>query len=198
MAYITEGDLENFILQDIDVTFGTWITSVISMVEAYVDQYCGTTFANTTAGTNYYDGTGNNELVVGPYSAITALTLLDVNGNDLATLVENTDWAGYPLNSTIKDRIKLLEGGQYGAFPEGTRNVKIAGTFGHNAVPGPVKLAAIQLAAKVINNGLRGGQVSSETLGSYRIDYREVDEVSESLGVKDILNQYRVLTLGDV
>lgn len=196
--YITESDLENFILQDIDPSFSTWITSVISMVEAYVDQYCGTSFANAVSTTRYFDGSGIDELLIGPVQSVSSLKILDVNGNTEATLTASTDYYLYPLNETIKDRIKLSLGGQYQAFPGRTRSIEVTGIFGHSAVPGPVKLAAIQLAAKVINTGLRGGQVSSETLGSYRIDYREVDENAESLGIKETLNLYRVMNLGEV
>lgn len=196
--YLTESDLENFILQDIDPSFSTWITSVISMVEAYVDQYCGTTFANSTAETRYFDGSGNNELPIGPCQSLTSVQLLNIDGNVLATLTATTDYYLYPLNDTIKNKLVLAPAGQYQAFPEQARGVKIAGTWGYSAVPAPVKFCAIQLAAQIINTGLRGGQVSSETLGSYRIDYREVDETMESLGIKETLNLYRVMNFGEV
>jgi hypothetical protein len=75
------------------------------------------------------------------------------------------------------------------------RAVSITGVWGYASAPSPIKYAAAQLAAKIINEGLRGGQVGSENLGSYSIDYKEVDEYIESLGIKEILNQYRVISL---
>lgn len=198
MAYIVESDLENFILHDIDPSFSTWITSVIAMVEDYIDKYCGTDFTNATSEDRYFDGSGSRELYVGPLQSVSSLQILDVNGNVEITLTATTDYHLYPLNETIKERIVLAQGGQYQAFPARIRAVKVTGVFGYDAAPEPVKLAAIQLAAKIINEGLRGGQVSAETLGSYHIDYREVEEATESLGIKEILNQYRVLSLGEI
>jgi hypothetical protein len=195
MAYLTQGDLQNYILQDIDASFSTWITSVIAQVEAYIDNYCGTDFANAAAGTRYFDGSGNDVLVVGDFSAITEVKILDTDGADMATLAKDTDYFEYPYNETIKNSLHIAIGGQYALWPDWQRAVKVTGVFGYVTIPDPVKLAAIQLAAKIINEGLRGGQVSGETLGSYRIDYRQTDEKIESLGIKEILNQYRAITL---
>ena len=194
-AYLTEGDLENFILQDIDSSFSTWIASVIAQVKEYIDNYCGTDFSNSTAASRYFNGDGGDILNVGDFQSISELLLLDLDGKTMATLVENTDFFTLPYNETVKNQIQLATGGQYVLWPNWPRAVKITGIFGCATVPGPVKLAAIKLAAKIINEGLRGGQVSGESLGSYRIDYKATDESIESLGIKEILNQYRVITL---
>lgn len=194
MAYITEGDLENFILQDIDSSFSTWITSVIEIVEDYVDQYCGTDFHNSVSGDRYFDGSGSDELIIGPVQSISAVYLLDTSGNVNATLA-TSDWNLYPLNSSTPTTLKLALGGSYNNFGDYGRAVKITGIWGYSTAPTPVKMAGIQLAARIINEGLRGGQVSSENLGSYSVSYNKLDETSESMGIKDILNQYRVMIL---
>lgn len=194
MAYITEGDLENFILQDIDSTFSTWISGIIDTVEAYIDNYCGTDFQNSTAGDKYYDGSGSNEIIIDPVQSISAVVFLNVNGNVDSTLGTG-DWNLYPLNDSSKYILRLSPGGSYGSFPSHGRAIKITGVFGSATAPLPVKMAGIKLAAKLINEGLRGGQVSSETLGSYSVSYEKVDEVTDSMGIKEILNQYRVMEL---
>lgn len=197
MSYITEGDLENFILQDIDSGFSTWIESVITMVESYIEQYTGIDFENDTATTRYFDGDGSDIVVIGDYrtGTLTSMQILDSDGNVEATLTSGTDFTEYPYNEGTPNAIKLLGGGQYNHFGNRSRTVKITGKFGYATPPGAVKIAAIKLAAKMINEGLRGGQVSSESLGSYQVSYKELDESSESLGIKEILNQYRVMTL---
>lgn len=199
MPYITEGDLENFILQDIDSSYSSWIATVITQVEAYIDEYCGTSFAGGSAGVvRYFDGSGQNEIFVGDYQASSEVKILNVDGNDLYELTEGTDFLAYPLNSTVKNSIHLMPTGKAGGrFPGYQRALKITGTFGYGSsnIPAPIKLAAMKLAAKIINEGLRGGQVSSESLGSYSIDYREVDEVAETMQIQDILNKYRPILL---
>lgn len=194
--YITEGDLENMILQDIDASYSTWIAAVIAFVEAYVDKYCGTYYSTTTgAATKYYDGSGTEELQIDEFESITSVEVLNADGSVIATLTENSDFWTYPLNLTVKNTIKLSGVGAISEFPDQARAVKVVGSFGLSSVPAPIKLAAIQLAAKVINNGLRGGQVSSENLGSYSISYEKVDESADALGIKDILNMYREMRM---
>lgn len=194
MSYISEGDLENFILQDIDSSYSTWITSIIAAVEAYIDQYCGTDFENSGSGDKYYDGNGTDELFIGNVQTITAVYFLDVNGNVESTLGTG-DWNLYPLNDSTKNTLKLSGGGSYSSFPNRSRAVKITGTFGNSTAPLPVKMAGVQLAAKLINEGLRGGQVKSESLGSYSVTYKDIDENAESMAIKETLNQYRIMTL---
>lgn len=194
MAYITEGDLENHILQDIDSSYSAWITTIITMVEAYIEEYCGIDFENGTSSERFFDGTGDEEVFIGPVQSIGSVKILDTSGNTLSTLGSG-DWRLYPLNSSSPSIIKLSGGGSYSSFPGGDSRVSVTAVWGYATPPLPIKMAAIQLAAKLINEGLRGGQVSAESLGSYSIDYREVDEVSESMGIKNTLNLYRIMTL---
>lgn len=189
--YITEGDLEKFILQDIDSTFSTWITTIIGFVEDYIDKYCDTDYSGSGSDTDrYYDGNGTESLIIDDVTDVTAVYFLDGHGNVIHTVPTN-GWYKAPYNASVYNRLELNNNAEYSVFPEGTRSVKVTGMFGHSTVPAPVKYAGIQLCAKIINEGLRGGQVSSENLGSYSISYRQVDEAAESMGVKDILNMYR-------
>ena len=192
--YLTEGMLENLITQDIDSSFSGWIDSVIEMVEGYIDDYTGQEYSTgAVTETRYYDGSGSDVLFIDSFSAITAVKILDSSGNVERTL-NSTDYYSYPLNlSAGQDTIQLSPGGELSSFPNRVRSVQVEGTFGYATVPPAVKLAAAQMAAKIINEGLRGGQPGSESLGSYSINYRMVDETAETLGIKDILNMYRRL-----
>ena len=195
--YITEGDLENFILQDIDSSYSAWISSIIDMVGGYIDNYCGTDFMGGNAGEDrYFDGSGTNELYVGDFQAVTAVSLLDIFGNTISNLTENQHYFTYPLNQTVKNML-VLNGGFYGIFPKRRRAVKVTGTWGYGAsnVPPEIKAAAIKLAAKLINEGLRGGQVKTENLGSYSITYKDVDEQADAMGINDILDGFRMVLL---
>ena len=195
MAYILEGDIEKFILQDIDSSFSTWIDSVVDIVEEYIDHYCGTNFADQGSGDRYYDGSGLQDLIIDNFQSISAVKILDASGAEIMTLTEGTDFNSAPYNNGIQNRLVLSGSGLLSSWPDRARSVKVTGTFGYDAVPKPVKLAGIQLCAKIINEGLRGGQVKSENLGSYSITYKDINEHTESLGIKEILNQYREVRL---
>lgn len=192
--YITEGDVENFLLQDIDGSYSDFVSTVISAVGDYIDRYCGTSFSNSSSADKYYDTFGTDELVIDPVQSISALTILDAQGNTEMTLTENTDYWLYPLNETIKSRI-VLAGGKLAVFPERTRAVKITTVSGYATVPGPIKVAALKLVAKILEKGLKGGEASAESLGEYSIDYKEVDEVSESMQIKNVLDMYREIRI---
>ncbi len=198
MAYLTEADLENFILQDIDPSFSAQITEVIAWVTEYINNYCGINFENSTVESKYFDGSGNEDLFIGEFQTgqLTEVLILDMQGNTLATLVKDTDYWEYPAdNNSMKNALRLIPGSQYTHWPQYNRAAKVTGKFGRSTVPKAIKLAAIKLAAKIINEGLRGGKVSSESLGSYSINYEKLDESKESLEIKEILNQYREVRL---
>ncbi len=189
--YITEGDLEKFILQDIDATYSPWIDTIIGFVEAYIDKYCDTTYSGTgIASDRFYDGSDSDVLIIDNYTEISAVQFLDDFGNVIHTVPSN-GWNTAPYNGSVYNQIQLNGNAGYAYFPAGNRTVKVTGKFGYTDVPPPVKYAGIQLATKIINEGLRGGQVSSENLGSYSVSYQKVDEVADSMGIKDILNMYR-------
>lgn len=198
MAYLSESDLENFILQDIDSSFSAQITEIITWVEDYINNYCGIDFENSTAEAKYFDGSGNEDLFIGEFQTgqLTEVLVLDSLGNTLATLVKDTDYWEYPYdNTSMKNTLRLCPDGQYSSWPLHNRAAKVTGKFGRSTIPKAVKLAAIKLAAKIINEGLRGGQVASESLGAYSVTYEKLDESAESLGIKEILNQYREIKL---
>lgn len=196
MAYINEGDIENFIIQDIDNSFSSFISTIIAWVEEYIDNYCGTNYRTTAAsGVKYYDGTGLDRITIDPFTSISSIEILDANGNVQQSL-NASDYYLYPYNDSSYSSIVLSAGGSIGSFPDRVRSIKVTGTFGLSAaVPEPIKMVAVKLSAKLINEGLKGGQVSSESLGSYSVDYKDLDESADSLGVKEVLNQYRVMEL---
>ena len=51
------------------------------------------------------------------------------------------------------------------------------------------------LVGKIIKEGMKGGPSSAESLGDFRIAYQKIDEAADSLGVKNILDQYRKIVI---
>lgn len=197
MAYLTESDLENYILEDIDPSFSGWITSVIAAVTSYIEKYTGIDFdGNNSASDRYFDGDGEDRLYIGPFqSGASSVYLLDSVGNVIETLTLNTDYWEIPYNETMKTGIQLAPGGKRLHFPCGIRTVKVTAKFGYATIPDDVKQAAIRLAAKIVNEGIKGGQVSSESLGAYSVSYQKVDEMAEAIGILNTLDHYRPITL---
>lgn len=188
--YIQASDLVGFIPDNTDSNI---TNAAINGVCSYIDHYCGTTFANSTPSDLYFDGNGTDELIIYPVQSVSAVKFLDVQGNVYATLNAG-DYNLYPLNETIKTTIKLSSVA-FSNFPHHKKAVMVTAVTGAASVPSDIKLIAIQLAAKVIMNALRGGDVIRETLGAYTIQYKEINDATETLGVKETLNQYRVMTL---
>lgn len=191
MAYITEGDVEKYLMQDIDGSYSQFLTDVIAMVTSYIEQYVGFSFENSASSDRYFDGTDTEELLIDPVQSITAVTVYDNQGHQLYTLTENTDYYLYPLNGSVKDRVILSGSGATTYFPEYGRSVKITGVWGYSTPPAAIKVAALKLVAKIVEKGLKGGEASAESLGEYSIDYKEIDETADPLGIKDILDMYR-------
>lgn len=195
MSLFTEGELENFIIQDIDNSLSAWIATVILQVEAYIEKYTGIDFENSTSGDRYFDGYGDDVLFIGDYQTITAVVVLNVDGSTMETLTVDTDYVLYPYNESTKNGLLLIPGGKRSQWPDWRRSVKITGTFGYATPPADIKLAGLKLAAEIINEGLKGGQVSSESLGSYSVSYKDVDEKVKALGIINVLDQYRPITI---
>lgn len=194
MPYITKGDIQNYMLQDIDTSFDSWIATVIEMVETYIDGYCGTSFNASGSSDYYYDGSGTDVLIIDPIQTISGLTIYDSQGNQEMTLTENVDYWLYPLNEDVKTIIKLAAG-KLGHFPERTRVVKVTVVGGYADVPADIKLVALKLAAKILEKGLKGGQVSSESLGEYSVNYEKVDEAADALGINEVLDGYAPISI---
>lgn len=193
--YFTESELENFIIQDIDNSLSAWITTIIGQVEAYIEKYTGIDFENAASADRYFDGYGDDVLHIGDFQSLTAVTILNTDGSVMETLTVDTDYVTYPYNESVKNALLLIPGGKRSAWPTWRRAIKVTGTFGHANPPADVKLAAIKLAAEIINEGLKGGKVASESLGSYSVSYEKVEEKAKAMGIVNILDQYRPITL---
>ena len=198
MAYITKGDLLNYLQMDtnayIDAGFSTWLAAV----QAYIERYTGKRFETTAGETRYFDGNGKRELLLtfeDDLISITTFQTLDLNGSVEFTLTEGeaNDFLLYPLNTTPKWEIKLTVNSRIGAFAKGKKNIKITGTWGNNTtVPGDVKMAAMMLLSDIVGDSESKG-ISSIRLGDYQVSYGgEAGEAFEgNAGAMAILDNYK-------
>jgi len=196
MAYTDEGQIEKYIgaelPKSLDAQLALWITAITN----WIDNYVGFSFENDTAEDRYFNALGGKDLIVDKYHDLVSITTLDVDGDSDVSL-DITTVAEYPLNEDAKDYIHLLANAGIGRWPNRDYSVKINASFGYSDTPPEdIKLCATRLMAHLLNTRLKGGDnVTEESLGDYRVNYGEVDEAADVLGVKNILDQYRNLSL---
>lgn len=197
MGYTDKGQVENYLLIDIDNSFDTQIASWIASVDSYIDKYVGRSFGVVTEDRYFDVDCRRDDLLIDEFQSINTVQTLQRDGVSVdLTLVENTDYLTYPYNSLPKWQIKLLRGKQISFFPEGSKRVKINAVWGSGAtVPDDVQLAATILLSGIIEKGLKGGQISSESLGDYTVSFSSMETLSDIMNVKSILDHYKSFTL---
>jgi len=63
MAYTSETEIENYLLTTIDSSFSTQVSTWISAVQKWIDNYTGRTFEAATL-TKKFDGNNDDDLIV--------------------------------------------------------------------------------------------------------------------------------------
>jgi hypothetical protein len=214
MAYTTLAKINDYLGSDL-TSISTSVTAWISSAKAWIDKYTGKTFETAVASTKYYDGNGSDRILIDSLVGTPSeVSILDSQGNTQQTLVLNTDYLLYPLNTTEKYEIRFIrsidwdwaEMEEWPKFYKGNKRLKVTADFWASAtVPADIELAATMLVAAVAGQALSanlgsdggGGAVKSESLGDYSITYASADaqigSTAESLGlsVTSILDSYR-------
>jgi hypothetical protein len=195
MSYANEGQLENYLTIDIDNSLSSQITEWSLAVDLYIDKYCNRTFKDEGTETRYFDGDGSKELDIDDFQSLNTVEILEPNSDDtMFSLVEGReeDYMVYPYNGIPKYRLIMTPVSKSGNWKKGTRNIKVNADWGRAAVPEDIQLAATILLAGVIEKGVKGGSVLQESLGDYSVTFKEADDISGLMGVKDILSKYKL------
>lgn len=194
MSYTTKTAIENYLSITIDSSFDSQIEEWISSIEEYIDNYTGKHFEEVSE-TRYFDGNGEREIDIDEFLSITSLEILEVSGDDVAhTLTEGreNDFITFPYNTSPKFRLILTTVSSVGAFYSGKGRIKVTATFSDSSTaPDDVKLAATMLVANIVEKGLRGGKLSSESLGDYSVTFSELEELSDKVSVKKLLEPHK-------
>ena len=190
MSYTTESKLEQYLQIDIDDSIAAYVVDWINWVTRYIDNYCNTTFEPTVT-TKYYDTRGESRLFIDDCTAITSLEFLDEDGDNYATLTENSDFWLYPLNKTTKNEVRLDPYGTYSNFLTGSKRLKITGTFGVAAtVPPDIEMVATQMVADIIRQASgEARDKKAESLGDRSVTYEDIENFI--VPYKAILDYYR-------
>lgn len=198
MPYTTEANIEGYIGVDIPASKSAYVAVLIAAVTAWINNYIGKSYS-AISGVKYYDGSGAPSIFTDPLQTVTAVEILDSNGN-VTQVLSADDYILYPLNNTIKDTIYIKNNYWCGFLSQSSsdqpRRVKVSATFGAGAtVPDDIQMAATMLASDLYNVGNSAdseGTVSSESLGDYSVTYSKVNTSgSSNMTVTGILDMYR-------
>ena len=205
MSYADKTEVENYLTINIDASFDSQINSWAQAVDNYIDNYTGRSFSETNKEVRYFDGNGESQLDIDDFTSVSSVEILEVNSTDVSkslTQGKNDDYVVYPHNKNPKYRLILTPDanigsfGNAGTFPRGKRRVKVKAKWGYDEnVPEDITVAATMLLAGIIEEGLEGGNVEMEQLGDYRVEYNNVDKISNTMGVAEILDKYKEYTL---
>jgi hypothetical protein len=199
MAYTNKSNVENYLMIDIDTAFDIQINSWITSAETYIKNYTNRTFGPTNE-TRYFDGSGKSEQFVDSFTGSPVVLILVLNSSDIEyTLTEgiDDDFIVYPYNEITKFKLIMTTNSQIGYWPTGKKRIKITADFGiGSSIPKDIELVATKMVADIIQKGLKGGQVSSESLGDYSVSFdNQFDENAMGLEIKQILDKYRIYEL---
>lgn len=144
-------------------TFDAVIGTLLTRASAWIERYCGRTFAST-AYTQDYDGDGTDTLILRQYPIVSVTTIHDDQERDFAsaTLIDADDY----YVDADKGMVKLIAG----RFSRGRGNVRVVYTAGHATVPAAVALAAVELTAFWFNRRRSAGR-ASESLGGLSVSH---------------------------
>lgn len=195
-----ESKIEKYMMIDIDSSFSSQITDWINAVELYINNYTGIEDGFESASSiKYFNGNNEREIIIDKCTEITTIEVLEADGGDVEwTLTEGmeSDYITFPYNKTPIFKLILRPSAQIGSWYKGNKRIKITAHWGQSSsVPKDIELAATMLVSSIIEKGLRGGKVGSESLGDYSISYVDIDDSAQVLGVKRILDKYKIFKL---
>lgn len=198
MSYSNEEKVEDYLTIDIDSSFSSRIIEWAESVDKYIDNYTGKSFSEISES-RYFDGSGSRELDVDDFVSISEVLILNYEDDDTMYALsegKGNDYVTFPYNETPKYRLILTPASTIGGWLKGDRRIKITATWGHqSSIPSDIVLAATMLLAGIIEKGLKGGTVKSESLGDYSVTFKDLDDISSTMGVKDILSHYKIYEL---
>ena len=212
MSYIDEAQIEKYLGLNIDSGLESFIATLISGVETYIEKYCGGQhfvkrwFEDSDSEKTFrYDGNDDTKIAIDDLRELTSLTVDDV------ALTEDEDFHLYPLNASalgmpyewielIQPETRLLNVNSRLSssppyiFDKGQKTIVVVGKFGFSTtVPDDIKLAALKLVGGIIKENVGDSdlrEVTQESLGDYSASYAKIKDVANRLGVNNILDGY--------
>ena len=197
MAYTTKAKVENMFGITFPASWNTQVVTAIAAVKQWIDKYCNKTF-EAVSETRYYDGSGKNELIIDAFTSIVSVEILNDDGTTYDTLTagQANDYITAPYNTSEKYILKLTGNGFWGTFSKRANSVKVTGVFGASVTcPESIEIVATKLVGQMFNENAGEGNLTSVKLGDYAATYGSIDEKADALGVYNVLDQYRDISI---
>ena len=199
MSYTSRTKIENLLMIDISASFESQINLWISAVERYINNYTGRKDgfdASDVATVKYFDGNGKREIEIDDCVEVTAVEIIEADGGDVEwTLVAGmeADYITEPYNNLPIYKLLLRPSSQIGAFYSGHKRIKVTAKWGQSSsVPADIEMVATMIVGTIIQKGQQGGIIQSESLGDYSVTFANLDESVNMLGIKKILDTYKI------
>ena len=190
--YTNKNNVEKYLGEDFPASLDAFISSYLSAIDNWIDNYIGRTFKDNAADTKYYDLCGGKEIYIDNFEDDpTEVSILTSDGDADETLTIDEDYRTYPWNETVKFRLVLIPNGTVGSFPTGDKRLKVTASFGVTDIPADITLVATMLLASIMSTYTKGGETIKEEVGDVKMTYKELDEMAAPMRIYNILDQYR-------
>ena len=184
----TEANVEKYLGYEVPAADSTYVATLISAVETYIENYTGRQFSvDSSASARYFDGEGGREILIDHCSSITSVEFIDEDGNTDETIASG-DYYTYPLNRPNSEPIFGLYFVE-NVIPNRKKSVKVTAKWGdYSSVPDDITYVATALVGIIYGNPSRKG-IKSESIGRYSVSFGKALEDSPLL--KEVLDMYR-------
>lgn len=184
--YTTKTEIQNYLLEDIDVSFDSQIDSWIEQCSKEIETITQRIFEAEESDIfeeKVYDGQGKHKMLVDDFIELDSVTVDDVEVDDILE---------YPNNTLPKFIIYSEEG-----FPKGRQNIKVSAKFAYSQdVPDDIKFVCTVLVVGIIKGQVTGdGDISSERIGNYSVSYDTEKGKKDYDRAQNILKFYRKITI---
>ena len=167
-------------------TDDTLIGTIVDGVNQGLENYFGTTFAQTTYTDEEYDMPKDSRVLVLKNKPVISFTRLQYKDNPAD--FDDTSWTSYDTGEYVVDLAPGLVT-KNSDFIKGKRMYRATYSAGYATVPDDLKLAATLIASSLYKNR-NVSNVSSETLGQYSRTFA-LDPISwKKLGIGFIMDKY--------
>ena len=161
MAYTNLTNVENLLKRELTDEEANVLPLILDVVDKYIDEQVGGSFGDVSATSRLYDGTGDRILDIDPCTGITAVEVVDRDGDVLKTY-DLDDLILRPVNDTVKRWIEL----PYFGFYRGSANIRVTAKFSLGDVPSDIEYLATYLVTKYFNDYVTGN-IKSESIEGY-------------------------------
>lgn len=189
MSYTDTIKIQNYLQRTLNDYEKVFLSTLLPAIKKWIDQKTGSTFDKVSETTRYYDG-GGSSVDLDPCTDVTAVSLLDNEGNIENAYVANTDYSLEPVNENVKNEIVR----RHGCYPIGSSRVAVTAKFSEydHGVPEDIQVVATRIAGAVIKgakNDAQGAGLKQESLEGHSVTYASsADDISTIAGNDPLIN----------